>query len=48
VAHLAKGFEKKTGLKLDPAQDPSGIARLRREVENAKRTLSSAQQEKKN
>lgn len=44
TAHLAKLFEKKTGLKLDPAKDKSGVARLRREVENAKRTLSSQQQ----
>ena len=44
VAHLAKAFEKKTGLKLDPAKDKSGVSRLRREVENAKRTLSSQQQ----
>ena len=33
VAHLAKAFEKKTGLKLDPAKDKSGISRLRREVD---------------
>jgi len=33
VAHLAKAFEKKTGLKLDPARDKSGISRLRREVD---------------
>ena len=41
VAHLAKAFEKKTGLKLDPAKDKSGVSRLRREVHAGRERGSS-------
>ncbi len=43
VAHMAKLFEQRTGVALGKA-DKSALARLRRECENAKRTLSTQTQ----
>ena len=43
VAYAAKQFESKTGIKIT-SEDKSALARLRRECENAKRTLSTQPQ----
>ncbi len=43
VAHMAKLFEQRTGVALTRS-DKAALARLRRECENAKRTLSTQTQ----